>query len=431
MMRSIRGRLLVGLLLLVAVMSLVTGSITYRRVLGETSNLFDYQLRQMALSLGDQASFMSGYTLPAHPENSDFVIQIWDVFGTRIYSPGLPFLDKAILGYSDLTVQNERWRVYAVVTRTAVIQVAQPWSVREKLAREAALRIVLPLLLLLLLMAAAAAWIVTRAMRPLKGLTTQIEHRDAHSLTPLVAADLPTEVAPLVAELNQLLARVAGAFESQRAFVADAAHELRSPLTALSLHLQLLERARADPDRQLAITRLREAIDRASHLAAQLLTLARNEPDTPDIEREPCALEVIARAAAADVGPLAEQRRIRIEVDAEPARVKADADALRILVRNLIDNAVRYAPETSIVQVRVHGGPQRTMLEVSDQGPGIPPADRTRAFARFYRAPDAVEGGSGLGLAIVKAIADRHDAEVTLTDAIPRGLRVVVSFPTP
>jgi two-component system OmpR family sensor kinase len=431
--RSIRGRLLVGLLLLVAVMSLITGSITYRRVLGETSNLFDYQLRQMALSLGDQASFRSGYTLPPEAANSDFVIQIWDIFGTRIYSPGLPLLDKAILGYSDLTVQNERWRVYALLTRTSVIQVAQPWSVRERLAREAALRVILPLLILLPLMAAAAAWIVTRAVRPLKGLTTQIEHRDVHSLTPLVAADLPTEVSPLVEELNRLLERLAAAFESQRAFVADAAHELRSPLTALSLHLQLLERAREAPDRELATTRLREAIDRATHLVGQLLTLARNEPEAPHADRVPCALDTIARSAAADVQPLAQERGIRIQLEAPvPAMVTGDAEALRILVRNLIDNAVRYSPQGSVVQVGVQGTTQgQVVLEVADQGPGIPAADRARAFARFYRAPDAAEGGSGLGLAIVKAIAQRHGAQVTLADGLPQGLRVLVSFPTP
>jgi two-component system, OmpR family, sensor kinase len=431
--RSIRGRLLVGLLLLVAVMSLITGSITYRQVLGETSILFDYQLRQMALSLGDPASFMSGYPLPPDAENSDFKIQIWDIFGRRLRSPGLPLLDKAILGYADLTVQNERWRVYALATRTSVIQVAQPWSVRERLAREAALRVILPLLILLPLMAAAAAWIVTRAVRPLKGLTTQIEHRDVHSLTPLVAANLPAEVSPLVQELNRLLERLAAAFESQRAFVADAAHELRSPLTALSLHLQLLERAREEPDRELATTRLREAIDRATHLVSQLLTLARNEPDVQPAEQMPTALDAIARNAAADVQPLAEQRRIQLQVDAPlPAMVKADPDALRILVRNLIDNAVRYSPEDSIVQVRVHANSHRqTVLEVTDQGPGIPAADRSRAVARFYRAPGAAEGGSGLGLAIVKAIAQRHRAEVTLVDAVPHGLRVLVSFPTP
>ena len=431
MMRSIRARLLAGLLLLVAVMALVVGSITYRRVLGETSTLFDYQLRQMALSLGDQAAFMRGYTLPAHPENSDFVIQIWDVFGTRIYSPGLPFLDRAILGYSDLTVQNERWRVYAIATDTSVIQVAQPWSVREKLARVAAVRVVGPMLLLLAVMAAVAAWIIAQAMRPLRSITTQIEHRDIHSLSPLAAADLPTEVSPLVEELNRLLERLAAAFASQRAFVADAAHELRSPLTALSLQLQLLERARDESERELATSRLRAGIERATHLVSQLLTLARSEPEGVAEPPTLQALDLIARDAAGDVQPLAQQRRIGIDIDApQTVPVTGDAEALRILVRNLIDNAVRYSPQDSTVHARAYRDPGgQAVFEVADQGPGIAPADRPRAFARFYRAPDASEGGSGLGLAIVKAIAQRHGADIELTDALPQGLRVVVRFP--
>jgi signal transduction histidine kinase len=432
-MRSIRARLLLGLLLLVAVMSLIVGSITYRRVLGEISTLFDYQLRQMALSLGDQASVLSGYPLPPQAENSDFVIQIWDIFGTRVFSPQLPFVSNAVLDYSNLTFQGERWRVYVLVNRTSVIQVAQPWSVRETLARESAVRIVVPLLLLLAVMAAAAAWIVARAMRPLKGLTAQLEHRDIHTLAPLAAPDLPAEVSPLVEELNRLLERLSGAFASQRAFVADAAHELRSPLTALSLQLQLLERARDEPERDLATARLRAAIERATHLVGQLLTLARNEPESPSGDPNPVALGSIAQNAVADVQPLAQQRRIHIDVEA-PAdiTVKAEAEALQILVRNLLDNALRYSPEESSVRLRVFRSPRGlAVLEVSDQGPGIAAADRSRAFARFYRAPGATAGGSGLGLAIVKAIAQRHAAEVTLGDAEPHGLRVTVLFPAP
>ncbi|HEX3837174.1 MAG TPA: ATP-binding protein [Steroidobacteraceae bacterium] len=432
-MRSIRARLLVGLLLLVTVVSLIVGSITYRRVLGEASTLFDYQLRQMALSLGEQASYLSSpYALPSNP-NSDFAIQIWDIFGKRIISsPGLPFLDTATLGYSDLTVQNERWRVYALETESSVIQVAQPWAVRERLAREAALRVIVPLLLLLPLMALAAAWIIARAMRPLKSITTQIEHRDIHSLSPVAAADLPAEVSPLVDELNRLLGRLAAAFASQRDFVADAAHELRSPLTALSLHLQLVDRARDDTERALATTRLRAAIDRATHLVSQLLTLARNEPQGVPVNAAPAALGGIVRDALGDVQPLAQQRRIRIELEESgEVTVRADAEALRILVRNLLDNAIRYSPEDSTVRVRAARHPGgAAMLEVADQGPGIAPSDHARAFARFYRAPDASEGGSGLGLAIVKAIAERHGAQVALAAVDPNGLRVVVTFPT-
>lgn len=432
MMRSLRARLLLGLLLLVAVMTLMVGSITYRRVLGETSALFDYQLRQMALSLGDQASVLSGYPLPPQAENSDFVIQIWDIFGTRLFSPQLPFVSNAVLGYSDLTFQNQRWRVYVLANRTSVIQVAQLWSVREKLAREAAVRIVVPLLLLLALMAVAAAWIVARAMRPLKDITTQLELRDIHSLAPLAAPDLPAEVSPLVEELNRLLDRLADAFASQRAFVADAAHELRSPLTALSLQLQLLERARDEPERELATSRLRDAIERATHLVGQLLTLARNEPEGMAEAMSAVALGALAGNAVRDVQPLAQQRHIQIRLDV-PAEisVQGDAEALRILVRNLLDNAVRYSPEGSVVQVRVSSAHGRPVLEVSDQGPGIAPVDRPRAFARFYRAPGVSAGGTGLGLAIVKAIAQRHTAEVSLDEVKPQGLRVEVVFPLP
>ncbi len=382
--------------------------------------------------MGDQAASLSEYELPANPENSDFVIHIWNVFtGRRIWSPGFPFVESATLGWSDLTVQNERWRVYALPTETSIIQVAQPWAVRERLAREAALRVIVPLLLLLPLMAAAAAWIIARAMRPLKSITTQIEHRDIHSLSPVAAADLPAEVSPLVEELNRLLVRLAAAFASQRDFVADAAHELRSPLTALSLHLQLVERARDDTERTVATGRLRAAIDRATHLVSQLLTLARNEPAGVPMNAAPVALGAIAGDVVGDLQPLAQQRRIRIELDAPgELAVRADAEALRILVRNLLDNALRYSPEESTVSVRALRNPGgQAVLEVADQGPGIAPSDRLRAFARFYRAPDASEGGSGLGLAIVKAIAERHGAQVALADADPHGLRVVVTFP--
>jgi two-component system OmpR family sensor kinase len=302
--------------------------------------------------------------------------------------------------------------------------------VRERLARQAALRVIVPLLLLLPLMAAAAAWIIARAMRPLKSITTQIEHRDIHSLSPVAAADLPAEVSPLVDELNRLLGRLAAAFASQRDFVADAAHELRSPLTALSLHLQLVDRARDDNERAIATTRLRAAIDRATHLVSQLLTLARNEPQGVPVNSIPASLATIVRDALSEVQPLAQQRRIRIEFDeSADATVRADTEALRILVRNLLDNAIRYSPEDSTVRVRAARSPAGAVLEVADEGPGIAPSDRSRAFARFYRAPDASEGGSGLGLAIVKAIAERHGAQIALESGDPHGLRVVVTFP--
>jgi two-component system OmpR family sensor kinase/two-component system sensor histidine kinase QseC len=435
LLNSIRARLLLGLMVLVALTSITAGVITYRRVLDETSRLFDYQLRQMALSLRDQAATGPGIVLPSHPDDSDFVIQIWDLFGAQVYRsrPELPLINRAVLGYADMPLVGQRWRVYSLATVDAVIQVAQPWRVREQLARAAALRILVRLLLLLLAMAAAVVWIVGRGLAPLRRLAAEVERRDVHTLEPIAAPELPREAAPLVEELNRLLARLGEAFRRQRAFVADAAHELRSPLTALSLQLQLLDRAQDETARREQRAKLGEAIERATHLAGQLLTLARSEPEGAPAPLRALSLAESARAGMADVSTLAAERGIELTLDdPNSVTVMGDADALRILVRNLVDNAVRHSPRGGRVGVRISasgGGEHNVVLTVEDTGPGIPVDERERVFDRFHRRADAAEGGSGLGLAIVKAIADRHGAVVSLGDSIPHGLTATVSFP--
>ena len=432
-MTTLRIRLLASLLTLVVAVSLLVGLFTYRRVLDETSTLFDYQLRQMALSLRNQISIAPRVELPPDQGGSDFVIQIWDPLGARVYlsRPGLPLINRATLGYADVTLQHERWRVYSLRTSDGVIQVAQPWRVRERLAGEAALRVALPLLLLLPLMAAAIAWIVGRSLLPLERVTAEVQRRDAHSLAPIEAPGLPQEVAPLIAELNRLLARLADAFDAQRAFVADAAHELRSPLTALRLQLQLLSRAPDEAAREIARDNLGTAIDRSIHLVEQLLTLARSEHENARGELRPSALDEVARAGIADAHAFAAARGTELSLDApDRVAVQGDEDALRILVRNLLDNAVRYTPANGFVQVRVANEPGGgARIDVDDSGPGIPPAERERAFDRFYRRDGSSEGGSGLGLAIVKAIASRHGATVHLDESPLHGLRVTVTFP--
>jgi two-component system OmpR family sensor kinase/two-component system sensor histidine kinase QseC len=432
-MTSLRIRLLVGLLALVVAVSLLAGLVTYRRVLEETSTLFDYQLRQMALSLRNQISIAPRVELPPEQGDSDFVIQIWDAFGARVYlsRPGLPMINRATLGYDDMMLQRERWRVYSLQTIDGVIQVAQPWRVREQLAGEAALRVALPLLLLLPLMAAAVAWIVGRSLRPLERATLEVQRRDVHSLSPIEASNLPKEVAPLIAELNRLLVRLAEAFDAQRAFVADAAHELRSPLTALRLQLQLLVRAPDETARETARGKLGAAIERSMHLVEQLLTLARNEPEGARSQLQPLALDEVARVGIADAHALAAERSTELSLDApDRVTVQGDGDALRILVRNLIDNALRYTPANGCVRVHVVAEPGGgAWFTVDDSGPGIPPGERERAFDRFTRRDGSPEGGSGLGLAIVKAIASRHGATVTLGESPLRGLHVAVSFP--
>jgi len=433
---SLRARLLIALLAAVVAISVLAGLLTYRRVLAETSTLFDYQLRQMALSLRSQIPMAPRLELPPDQADADFVIQIWDVYGTRVYfsRPGLPLINATALGFADVRVGGRQWRTYGLQTMEGVIQIAQPVQVRESLARGAALRVVIPLLLLLPLLGAAVVGVVGSGLRPLRRVAGEVQRRDLHSLAPIAAARLPQEIAPLVNELNRLLMRLSEAFQVQRAFVADAAHELRSPLTALSLELQLLERAPDEPARREALANLKAAAARAVYLVEQLLTLARNEPREPVGELMRFALEQPVAEGIADAHALAAARHIELSLEAEPATVRGDREALRTMVRNLVDNAVRYTPEGGCVRVRTRAavatpGREAALIEVADSGPGIPAADRERAFDRFYRRAGSPEGGSGLGLAIVKAVADRHAAQVRLGDAPEGGLLVTVAFP--
>jgi len=430
-MSSIRARLLVALMVLVALISLLAAGVTYRRVLNETSTLFDYQLRQMALSLRSQISLAPRIVeLPPDQGDTDFVVQIWDVFGARTYvsRPGLPMINQTVLGYADLTLRGQIWRAYGLQTADGVIQIAQPADVREALARAAAGRVVIPVILLLPIMIGAVAWIVSRGLLPLRFVAAEVQRRDARSLAPLGTDHLPSEIEPLVSELNRLLERLQRAFSAQREFIADAAHELRSPLTALRLQLQLLDRARDDEERFEARARLGAAVERAIHLAEQLLALARSEPEAA-IDFEPVDLAAVAAEGIKDAHDLAVAKNIDLGLDAASCPdIQGNREALRTLVRNLADNAVRYTPPGGSVQVRCSCTTGEAVLEVNDTGPGIAPADRERVFDRFYRAA-AQERGTGLGLAIVKAIAERHGARVDLGEAPGGGLRVRVTFP--
>jgi signal transduction histidine kinase len=435
MMNSIRSRLLIALIVLVALISLLAAGVTYRRVLNETSALFDYQLRQMALSLRGQVSLAPRVEVPPDQGDADFVVQIWDPFGARVYlsRPGLPMINQAILGYADLSLRGEPWRAYGLQTADGVIQISQPFRVRRELARAAALRVAIPLVLLLPVLVLCVAWIVRNGLRPLRFVATEVQQRDARSLAPLSMAHLPLEIEPLVGELNRLLSRLEAAFAAQRDFVADAAHELRSPLTSLRLQLQLLERASDERARLEAREMLGSGVERAIHLVEQLLTLARSDPQAPGPALKTQNLEPIAVEALSECHALALARNIELSLRADAKLpVCGDREALRILVRNLVDNAVRYTPPGGAVRVSTEEKDGGVVLEVLDSGPGIAAADRERAFDRFYRQ-SSHETGTGLGLAIVKAIAERHGATISLQSSVPdaplSGLRARVVFP--
>jgi signal transduction histidine kinase len=441
-MNSIRVRVLLSLFGMLVLTALVMGALTYRSVLAETESLFDYQLRQMAFSLRDQGEIAPAQASTLADEELDFVVQIWTEDGRIIYPPQLrsDLPTRAVLGLADVTVQGKTWRTFSVASRDRVIQVAQPLQIRERLAAGAALRSVAPLLIIAPAMALLVWWLAAQTLAPLRRLAAGVRARDEQSLQPLPTTGLPDEVEPLVTALNGLLQRLGTALGAQRAFVADAAHELRSPLTALKLQMQLLKRARDEATRNAAVEDLNAGIDRAARLVEQLLTLARAEPGAPLAAPITLDLCEAVRAAVAATVPFAHARGSTIELHAEaPVWVQGDAALLTVLARNLADNAVRYSPPGGRVEVRVlETGGERdaeqkeqgaaALLRVDDAGPGIAAAERVRVFDRFYRHAANDEAGTGLGLAIVRSIAERHGATVTLGDAPLGGLRVEVRF---
>ncbi len=433
-MNSIRLRLLLMLLAMLAVAALLMGLVTYRTVLAETETLFDYQLRQMALSLRDQGEIAADQARALSDEDLDFVIQIWSVDGRSIYaSRRHSFLPaRALLGFADLTVQSEVWRTFSVASNDRVIQVAQPQRIRRQLATEAALSSVAPLLIVGPLLAMVIWWLAAMILRPLSHVAAGVRRRDALSLDALPTQGLPDEIEPLVGALNGLLQRLGDSFDTQRAFIADAAHELRSPLTALKLQMKMLERAGDSESRAEAQALLASGINRSARLVEQLLALARHEPGAPAVQSGRVDLAELARATMAELIPLAVAKDKLLELRAQaPVWVDGDEAALSLLVRNLADNALRHTPTASRVEVTVSVSDGQPLLEVEDAGPGIPADERERVFDRFYRRATGDAEGSGLGLAIVRGVAQQHGARVTLDDSPLGGLRASVFFPAP
>ena len=372
--------------------------------------------------------------LPAEEQDFDFVLQIWTLDGERVFESAVraELPQRAVLGFADASAHGTRYRVYSVQARNFVIQVAQDMAVRQRMASALALRTALPIVLLAPLLMGLVGWVVSRSLAPVARVQRQVALRRADDLTEVADTGLPDEVRPLVHEFNGLLRRVAQAFDAQQRFVADAAHELRSPLAALKLQVQGLQRAPDDATRERALERLGSGIDRATRLIEQLLVLARQQASAASgVPPEPVALAELLRSAVTDMVPAAQVRRIDIgltQADAGP--VNGHAEALRILVRNLLENAVKYTPAGGQVDVALRAEAAALVLSVEDSGPGILEAERERVLDRFVRLPDAPSSGSGLGLAIAKSVADLHGAALRL-DASPTlgGLRVQVVFP--
>jgi two-component system OmpR family sensor kinase len=258
----------------------------------------------------------------------------------------------------------------------------------------------------------------------------ELGQRDAGKLSLLETKALPDEVAPLVETLNNLLVRLDAALASQRRFVADAAHELRTPLTAVRLQAQIARLTTDHAEQDIAYERLIAGLDRASHLVDQLLQMARLEPDTRQVGFSTVRIDLLAKQVVGELSAQAEAKDIDLGVGpCLPAEISGNGESLRVMLSNLVDNALRYTPSGGRVDVEVKVDPGHALVTVDDTGPGIPEAERERVFDRFHRLAGAEIPGSGLGLAIVQQVVRLHSGEVTLADAPGGGLRVRIALP--
>jgi len=435
---SLRTRLLAWLLAAIVVATLAQAGLAYTTALSQADVIFDRHLQKMAAALASGAALGS---LPPNEEVSDdrasedFVVQMWNARGDPIFRSAAhqTLRQPAQPGFSLVhALDGREYRVYAQSSPGLTLLVAQDMAARRDMARTLALRTILPTLPMTPLLAIIAWWVVSRSLAPVARLRAQMAARKVDELAPLTDRGLPAEIQPLIQELNLLFERLRQAFDSQRVFVADAAHELRSPLAALKIQLQGLQRAGDDPSRELAVKRLAAGIDRAGHLVDQMLVLARQEASVAEgVALSSLDLAQPGFLALSDTLASAQARQIDLGVHrAESVTVAGNAESLRILVRNLLDNGVKYTPAGGTVDLSVHATPEGALVTVEDSGPGIPEKDRARALDRFYRVVDGAGAtGSGLGLAIVKSIADMHGATIALDDSQRLGgLRVRVSF---
>ena len=432
---SLRTRLLWFLLAAISITAVAQALVAYRTARSEADEIFDYHMQQMATAL--RAGLPLGMpaataTEPRDEENFDFIVQVWGSGGLLVFQSARAALpQQAARGFSNAAAHGTTYRVFALPSGAQTIEVAQDMAARREMAGTLALRTVGPIAVMAPLLMVIVWWVVSASLAPVSRVRRQVAQRQADDLTQVSEAGLPEEIRPLVHELNLLFGRVRQAFDAQQSFVADAAHELRSPLAALKLQALGLQRAPDDAAREVAVGRLTAGIDRATRLVEQLLILARQQASVATGSKVAgIALGDLVRLSIADSVAAAQSRDVDLGlVHADDGQISGHPEALRILVRNLLDNAIKYTPSGGKVDVEVQREADALIVSVQDSGPGIAPADLERVLDRFYRVAGTRSTGSGLGLAIVKSIAELHGAQLVL-DRSSRlgGLRVQVKF---
>lgn len=447
MIKSIRYFLLVSLLLSITVAAAINGVGNYLLDEQVIQPYLDSQLVRVASLVdilyhstnpnskirSDIIDYLGG-TQPL--TNERFFFQVWKDNELMMQSSNLVniALIEAPDGFTDKIINHNDWRIYSTKdpnSHTKII-VAEQYNLRHELADDIAHSNANILLITYPVFGVLVWFIISFALRSVIRVTDEISHRASTFLEPVQLTEIPIEIKPLVAELNQLFIRLKLAFERNKRFSADAAHELRTPLAALKTNVQVALMSTDSEDRKKALQKVIESVDRSSHVVDQLLTLSRLGEEETLADVKPFDLHKLATEIIAYLAPHALEKNIEIELEPSPGEpiIMGNDTAIGILIRNIVDNAIRYTPTNGEVQVGIVDTGTRVVLRVRDTGSGIPPELRERVFERFFRILGTKASGSGLGLAIVSQIAKLHHAQVNLTSPPNNiGLQFEVAFP--
>jgi signal transduction histidine kinase len=426
---------------------LLLGALVYHAVATSTAMQFDELLQQqaaLALRYADH-EYDEGETSVVPPSPYDqpelmpfeVVYQLTTRANKLVYrSPGAPQaplgsgLDTA--GYSNVTLNGEAWRVYSLASGSTplLIHMAEPLKYRNALLARTLRAVALPLCAALALLTILIALVTERAFRPVRRIAADLAGRGAGDLSAVNTAEMPVETHALGVALNGLLARHAEVLARERRFTADAAHELRTPLAALRAQAQVAARATSTAETRHALEKLQTNIDRTTHLMSQLLSLARIEPGACEAAAQATPAKMIVDLVLEDLAPAVRERKVTLAVPDCPQVLPGSPELLYLLIRNLLENSIRNAPPGGHVGLEIRGTARGILLQVVDDGPGIPPAERTRVFERFYRVAGSATGGSGLGLSIVQRIVEILCGTIELSaPAGGSGLAVTISLP--
>lgn len=455
-MISIRRRTLGVVLLVFGLSMLAIGITSYRDAAHEVEELFDANLAQNArlleglvqaplageerdallasLDSALQRADQADKRIAGHRYESKLAFQIWQEDRLLLRSASAPEapLTTQAEGYQDASLEGHGWRVYALGNpeRPLRVLVGEREDVRGELVTLIALRTLIPDLLGLPVLALLLWWAIGWGLKPLSRMAEQIRRRDPHNLQPLILHPLPRELDTIAGALNRLLERIRLLRIREKRFIADAAHELRTPLAVLDLHAQNALAAETAEDRREALDKLRDGVARATRLVAQLLTLARLDPEEESRDAAEVDLLQETREALAKLSPLAAERNLEMQLDADEGadwQLRVEPGAIDTLIQNLVSNALQHSPDGGTIRVTLSAGDDRVALYVDDQGPGIPAEARQRVIERFHRAGPSA--GAGLGLSIVDRLLQRHGGRLVLEDAPDRGLRVMALLP--